>query len=323
MNLQQLRHFVALAEAGGFRRAAERLHMTQPPLSASIRRLEEDLGVVLLRRGTAGATLTELGEAVVGEARSALFHLDQMRSIARSINVGASGRLKIGFVGSATFELMPRILPAFSRRFPEIRLEFEESTTERILAGLDESAFDVGFVRCPLARACQSRVEQIEFDTLAVALPLSHPMAAQPAVSLAALAEEPFVAYASRAVPGLHALVLRVCQQAGFVPRVAQEAVQTHMVLSLVESGLGVAIVPSASTRCVAGRVAVRKLSGLAQPAETGIALAYRSDRESPAGRRFREVVMAASAKPGNGTPATTVMPVRHEQAQDADAATS
>src|SRR5690606_10391658 len=126
MNLQQLRHLIALAENGGFRKAAEKLHMTQPPLSASIKRLEEDLEVTLLSRGSGGTTLTEIGQAIAAEARQALFHLEQMRVISKSFNLGATGRLRIGFVASAAFEFLPRMLPIFADQYPKVQLELQE-----------------------------------------------------------------------------------------------------------------------------------------------------------------------------------------------------
>lgn len=296
MNLQQLRHFVVLAETGNFHKAAARLHMTQPPLSASIRRLESDLGVVLFSRDAKGVKLTAAGIGVLEQARSALFYLQQVRDVARAITTGEGGCLRVGFIGSATFSFLPRVMPAYSKRFPHVRLELHESTTEKILAAVNERKLDLGLIRYPVYRASDATIEKVEFDTLAIALPLGHPLAKRDSIPLDALKSESFVIYSRTEVPNLHAMVIDVCQQANFVPHIAQETVQIQTILSLVESGLGVALVPSSAGRYAAGRIALRKLSGVKNPGTTGIAIAYRPDLETTVSRRFRETVKAALA---------------------------
>lgn len=297
MNLQQLRHFVTLAETGSFRKAAERLHMTQPPLSVSIRKLEEDLGLALFVRAAQGVTLTPAGESLLEPARSALFHLQQMRDVAQAVTAGEGGRLRIGFIGSAMFTLMPEVIKTYSRRYPGVRLLFEESTTESILARINDRALDLGLVRCPVYSASEIRIEQVEFDSLAVALPLSHRLAKKRVVQLSALSGEPFVLYSHTAVPNMHAMVVETCQRAGFVPLVAQEAVQIRTVLDLVESGLGVALVPALAAPHAEGRIVMRPLAGgVAHRGATGVALAYRPDRETAVSRRFRETVKEIAA---------------------------
>ncbi len=299
MNLQQLRHFVAVAETGNFRKAAGRLHMTQPPLSVSIHRLEKDLGVVLFSRELGGVKLTAAGVSVLEQARRALYFLQQIRDVAHAVTIGEGGCLRVGFIGSATVALMPRIMPIYLERFPRVRLELQESTTEGILSLINDRVLDVGLIRYPIYRACEATIEKVEFDTLAVALPMAHPLAGLDPVPLHALADEPFILYSKTAVPNLHAMVIETCQQANFSPHVAQETVQIQTVLSLVESGLGVALVPSLAGRYASGRIALRRLSGVANPANTGIALAYRPDLETAVGRRFRETVKEVALAAG------------------------
>lgn len=293
MNLQQLRHFVVLSETGNFHKAAAQLHMTQPPLSASIRRLESDLGVVLFIRDAKGVKLTAAGVSVLDQARSALFYVQQVRDVARAVTSGEGGHLRVGFIGSATFSFMPRVMPAYSERFPNVRLELHESTTEKILAAINERVLDLGLIRYPIYRACDATIEKVEFDTLAIALPLTHPLAKRKSISLDSLKSESFIIYSRTEVPNLHAMVIDLCQQANFAPHIAQETVQIQTVLSLVESGLGVALVPTSAGRYAAGRIALRKLTGVKNPGATGIAIAYRTDLETAVSRRFRETVRA------------------------------
>lgn len=293
MDTRQLRHFVALAETLNYHRAAERLHIAQPPLSASIRRLEEQLGVQLFERTRRGTTLTAAGAAALDDARRALFHAEQFGRTATAAAQGEAGVLRIGFVGSATYALMPQVMPLFRQRFAQVQLSLAESTTSRIVELLDKGDIDVGLLRFPLTQAGDVRVVPVERDVFVAALPQDSPLARRPRLALADLAQEPFVLYSAAEVPGMHAAVLLACQQAGFMPRVQQEAVQVQTVVSLVESGLGVALVPSVASRHVARNVTFKPLHGAGGGTEIGIALAWRPEAETPAARRFRETLQA------------------------------
>jgi DNA-binding transcriptional LysR family regulator len=291
MDLRQMRQLVVLAETLNFRRAAERLHIAQPPLSISIRRLEENLEVRLFERGRRGVRLTEAGRAALHDARLALFHAEQARRAARAAAAGEVGTLRVGFVGSATYALLPRALPEFRRRFPRVQLELTESTTARILARVEEETFDVGIVRSPVVRATPLRIETIERDVFAAVLPARHPLARSHRLRLADLAAEPFVFYSATEVPGLHAVALLACQAAGFTPRVSQEAVQVQTVVSLVESGFGVALAPSVAKRHSPERVVFRQLADPERTLAVGLALVYNAEPESGLVKRFRETL--------------------------------
>ncbi len=291
MDLRQLRQLVVLAETLNFRRAAERLHIAQPPLSISIRRLEESLDARLFERGRRGVRLTEAGRAALPDARLAIFHAEQARRAVRTAAAGEAGTLRVGFVGSATYALLPRVLPEFRRRFPRVQLELTESTTARILARVEEEAFDVGIVRYPLVRATPLQLQTIERDVFAAVLPARHPLARSRRLALADLAAEPFVFYSAAEVPGLHAVALLACQSAGFTPQVSQEAVQVQTVVSLVESGFGVALAPSVAKRHAPERVVFRRLSDQQSALAVGLALVYKAETETELVKRFREAL--------------------------------
>lgn len=295
MDLRQLRQLTVLAETLNFRRAAERLHMAQPPLSISIRRLEESLGARLFERGRRGVRLTEAGRAALHDARLAIFHAEQARRAARAAAAGEAGTLRVGFVGSATYALLPRALPEFRRRFPHVQLELAESTTARILARVEEETFDVGIVRSPVVRATPLQLETIERDVFAAVLPARHPLARSRRLRLADLAGEPFVFYSAAEVPGLHAVALLACQSAGFTPRVSQEAVQVQTVVSLVESGFGVALVPSVAKRHSSEQVVFRQLADPERTLAVGLALVYKAEPESGLVKRLRETLKPSS----------------------------
>lgn len=296
MDTRQLRHFVAVADTLNFHEAARRLHISQPPLSASIRKLEEQLGVPLFERTRRGTALTGAGRAALEDARRALFHAEQFGRVATAAARGEAGTLRVGFVGSATYALMPQVMPLFRARFPDVQLILAESTTQRLLQDVEQGSIDAGLLRFPVVRATSARILPVERDVFVAALPVQHPLARKRRVSLAQLAHEPFILYSAQAVPGLHATALLACQRAGFVPHVQQEAVQVQTVVSLVESGLGVALVPSVASRHATRNVTFRPLQGAGADTDIGIALAWRPDRETSAAQRFRETLQGLTA---------------------------
>lgn len=290
MELRQLKQFVAVADLLSFRRAAERLHMAQPPLSVAIRKLEDELGAELFERRGRTIRLTPAGHEALRTSRRCLADADEVRRATLSAAKGESGRVRVGFVGSATYSVLPRLIPAFRRRYPGIDLELRESTNLELLALLEQERLDVGLLRYPTASASALNFQVVERDVFHAVVPKKHPLAAQRSVSLKALAQEPLIDYASTKVPGLHAMVMLAFQHAGLSPRVVQEATQVQTVVSLVESGLGVALVPSVSSRFASKNVVFRPVRGLPAAAAISIALAYRAQNESAAAKRFREV---------------------------------
>lgn len=270
MELRQLRYFVALAETGNFHRAAEKLNISQPPLSVAIRRLEDELGTSLFDRGSRGASLTPAGAASLDLARTTLAHADRFRAAVREGAAGERGRLRIGFVGSATFDLLPRLIPEFRQRYPLVELDLEESTSVDIARRLEAGSMDVGLVRLPLLEVAAVQTRVIDYDELHAAIPSASRFARTESIALEALANEPFVLQGRISI--LHAISLMACHAAGFVPRVAQEAAQLSAVLSLVRSGLGVALVPARAVHSVPQGVRLIRLARRV-PIETGVAL--------------------------------------------------
>jgi len=163
-----------------------------------------------------------------------------------------------------------------------------------IVEWVDDGELDVGLVRTPLLQGTHASLMPLEHDEFVAALPRANPLAVQPELKLASLASESFVMYASGQARGLRAAAMLVCQGGGFVPRIAQEAVQIQTLLSLVESGLGVALVPSVMQRFQSPKIAYRRIVDLPPSARTGLALVYRPNMESAAARRFRAVAARA-----------------------------
>jgi DNA-binding transcriptional LysR family regulator len=301
MELRQLRQFAVLAETLSFRGAADRLHMAQPPLSVSIRKLEEEFGVRLFDRTQKGVQLTEAGRAALADARKSLFHATEAMRNAKATVHGVGGRLRIGFVGSSKYTLLPRLLPLFRSQYAEVMLELHEGSNTKITRAIEARDLDVGVVRVPFASLNKLNYETVETDVFVAALPAGHRLTAQPTVSITDLADEPFVHYAADVVPGLHALTMLCFQSSGHFPRGGQEAVQVQTVICLVESGLGVALVPSRSRVQLTDRWTIRELAPLPPMAHIGLAVIYDPEYEPATARRFRALALQLSSEPEAG----------------------
>lgn len=245
VDLRQLRQFVAVAEELHFHRAAARLHMSQPPLTAAIRRLEEAIGSELIQRGNRTLGLTAAGKVLLEEARATLQQADHALVATRDAAAGRTGTVRVGYVGSALYGRLPRVIRAFRVSHPQVRLELIEATSARQVALLRGQRLDVGVLVPPVHEVGDMQLRAFDTDRLAIALPRSHPRAGDASLALSALAAEPFVLWPAREGQGFHAQVVRLCAAAGFVPHVVQEAHGMHAVLSLVAVGAGIAIVPA------------------------------------------------------------------------------
>jgi len=281
MDLRQLRYFTALAETLNFHRAAERLNISQPPLTVAIRKLEAELGVALFERGTRGVRLTAAGEAALVPAREALAQAQLVREAVAQGGRGQLGRLRIGFVGSAVSERLPRIISAYRQQFPRVELELEEGASAEIVEAIEARKLDAGLVRLPIMRRVALELDVIEDDELVAAMPESHALARRKAIALEELEGQPFILHGPVSV--LHVTTILACQKAGFTPRVAQEGTQVQTILSLVQSGLGVGLVPARMARFAPESV---RLMPLTEPIAIEMGIAYRPDAE-PLVRNF------------------------------------
>jgi DNA-binding transcriptional LysR family regulator len=244
MDSRRLNAFVAVAEELHFGRAAQRLHMTQPPLSILIRGLEADLGVKLLRRSSRLVELTEPGRVLLDEARQILDRLDQAERRTIQAGAGIRGELSIGFITPSIYSFLPTRLQAFRKQFPDVRLTLHESMSDVQLRDIFARKLHVGFVAAPVSdeRLAQQVVAR---EPLVAALPARHALAARKGtLPVARLQDQPFILFPRGSAPGLFDQILGFCQSAGFSPRIEQEAVQSQTIVGLVSAGLGVAVVP-------------------------------------------------------------------------------
>lgn len=293
MNLRQLTQFVTLAETGNFHRAAAKLHMAQPPLSVSIRKLEEELGAALFDRTSAGVRLTPAGQSMRAHADRALFHAQQCQLAVQAATRGEAGLLRLGFVGTATYSLLPRLITGFRKRYPHIDLELAEHTTADALDGLVARELDAAIVRYPVVDPRAFRVMPLDADEFVLAVSSRSPLARRKTLALSEAAHEPFIMYSPRRVPGLFSIASLRCQQSGFSPRIAQEAAQVQTILSLVQSGLGVALVASVSRQYLPTGVKLLTLSDTPPQFALGLALVTPQENPSRVAQTFEQFALA------------------------------
>jgi DNA-binding transcriptional LysR family regulator len=243
---------VAVAEELNFRRAAERIHVSQPSLSAQIRQLEKEIGARLLNRDTHRVSLTAAGEYFLESSRRILRDSEDTVHITQRISSGEMGKLTIGFVGSLGHDLMPRILRAFRRDHPEVELNLLEMDTTDQIRELNARALDVGLMGLGLPEATPDlQLALIDEEPLMAALPEDHPLLQNnpKSIPVSALAEESFYLADRDSAPLYNPWIFVLCQQAGFTPNVVKETGTHIVVLGYIAAGLGVTILPAQFAR--------------------------------------------------------------------------
>lgn len=240
----QLRYFSAVAERLHFGRAAQALHISQPPLSRAIRALEEALGVALFTRTRRRVELTPAGARLLEEARRLGAQLERAVSGVRALAAGEEGRLRIGFVSLADYGLLPGLLKAYKAARPRVRLALREMLSPDQAGALQAGELDFGLLLPPVRGAASLEHIVVQRERFVVALPARHPLARSRRIAMRSLAGEPLVMVPKEIAPGLYDIVANLAAKAGFSPNVAQEAIQMQTVVSLVSSGLGAAVVP-------------------------------------------------------------------------------
>lgn len=275
IELRQFRQFIVVAEELSFRRAADRLNMAQPPLTATIKRLEDTIGAILIERTNRINRLTEAGRVFLEEARKAVNQADQAVSAAQRAAAGLTGALRVTFVASAAREILPSILLRFRERYPAVKLELREAMTAQQIDLLKAQEADLGFVVPPLHEADNLSSEVIARYPLVAAIPERHPLARFEQIKLSDLAHDPWILFAARQGPGLHRIIIDACARAGFAPRIGQEAPQMETIVNLVAGGMGVALVSRMLATSGRKGVAFRDLNGPGAPVEFELAIAY------------------------------------------------
>src|SRR5213593_515059 len=267
MELRHLRYFAAVAQYLNYSEASRRLHVAQPAISQTILDLEDELSVKLLLRTKRTVQLTAAGTAFVREAREILRRANEAQHLAQRAARGEVGTLGIAFFGAASAPILPALVQAYRRKFPDVELHLFEMNPDQQLAAFDEGRIHLGFTRSlPPDRRSEFKEELLYKDLLVIALPTAHALAKQKVVNLKALAGEPFVQFHRDGAPSLFDEVIGVCRRAGFSPRIVNEPNFMATVMTLVESGLGVSLIPYCVRTLNRPHVAIRPITPKSLP---------------------------------------------------------
>ncbi|MFD3731632.1 LysR family transcriptional regulator [Streptomyces sp. NPDC058632] len=244
MELRQLRSFLALAEECHFGRAAARLHVAQPALSQQIKQLERELGLPLFHRSTRHVELTEAGRHLTDYARALVTEEERARIHLRELATGHAGRVSVGFIGTATYDVLPKVARTVRAKLPGITLDLRgELLTPLLVEGLLSGTFDLAVLRGAVSEE-NIRTTPLRSEPLVAVLPSHHRLAGRRSIPLKALADEPFVIHPSQSRSSMYDRVLSACRRAGFRPAPLTEVGETATLVVLVAAGHGVALVP-------------------------------------------------------------------------------
>lgn len=294
MELRHLRYFLAVADELNFGRAAQKLRIAQPPLSQQIRGLEEELGVELFTRSKHKVELTRAGADLAKEAAHILSRVRRMEEQASLLSQGQTGTLVISSGPTIMATVLRRALPIFAQQYPKVSLEFRDYLSARSLTALKEGTVDLGFL-VPPNRTDGLSTEEVLTEPIVAALPANHALANRKELALAELAAEQFITLSTRVAQSYREQVIAYCQQEGFEPKMLHETTSIWANLLLVETGVGVTLLPSSARKVFAHRIAYVPLSSPATSIK--YVVAWRKDNRSPALQAFLDVVRNGPAK--------------------------
>lgn len=289
MELRHLRYFVAAAEALNISQAAKHLHVSQPPLSRQIRDLEHEIGTALFDRGHKKLKLTPAGEYFLQEAKKILLQAQRAARLAKAAGRGQAGQMTIAFLSPLGGMFLPRILRAFSQKFPLVDVDLVEMVPREQLEALLDHRIDLAFVaKAEVESAKEFAFEPVMEVELRLALAPEHRLAKLRHIPLAKLEEERFIIFKRSAAPATHDFLLRLCRSAGFEPNVVKQSDRAQSILDLVAAGVGVSIVPEHFQRYQADLV-LRPL--VPSPATLSLCAVWRQNDQSPALHALRAMI--------------------------------
>ena len=292
IELRPLRYFVAVAEEMHFGRAAARLHMTQPPLSQTIQALESQLGTPLFSRTRRSVALTAAGRALLPEAQRLLMQAESLPALVQRAAAGESGQLRLAFVSSADYSVLPIALREFRSAYPAVQIDLREATSDVQLEELAAGNIDLGILIPPVPDKLKTILDYFPVLTepLVLALPADSKLAtATRKVSLKSFAGLPLIIFPRRLAPALHDQILGCFREAGLTPSIEQEAIQMQTIVGLVAAGMGIALVPHSVSNLKRPGVEYRALKEASPLVEIG--LAWRRDNTSPVLQSFLDLI--------------------------------
>jgi len=286
MELRQLRYFIALSEELHFSRAAERMHVSQPPLSRQIRQLEAELKVDLLYRTTRRVELTDAGRAFAGEARQIMARVAHAADLATQANRGLVGQLVLGYT-PARVNIVARAVKAFTRLYSNVRISLRDMSGHNVQLVRD-GRVDVGFVALPVEETGLA-VETLLHERFVVAMPVRHPLAPRRSIPIRELAKEPNLLFPRHVNPVGYDIVVGLCQRRRLTMNIVLEVENLHMRMELVRAGFGIAVLRSSAAQALHhSDLIFRRLQG---SPTMGVGIAYSLENRSPALQLFNDCV--------------------------------
>lgn len=244
VELRHFKYFVAVAEELHFRKAAEKLFISQPGLSRQIKQMEENLGVKLFERNNKNVILTPAGIYLKNELQIVLKNIENITNQAKLITEGKMGSIKMGYVGSAMQSVIPNLLVRFTKDFPNIKFGLSELDNNKQVNALLSNDIDVGFVRMNQVPK-DLEIRPIWKETFSVVLPKTHKMTPRKFKNLAQLKEESFIFFEKNYSPVYYERVMSIFEEAGFSPNISHSTVHANTIFRLVENNFGLSIVPT------------------------------------------------------------------------------
>jgi DNA-binding transcriptional LysR family regulator len=290
MELRQIRSFLSISETLHFGRTAKLIHLSQPALSLQIRALEEEIGVRLFERNRRKTTLTAAGLAFRDDAAAAVSQLDQAIRRARLAGDGKLGLLRVGFISTAGNEIVPNLVRRFRDSNPDIVFSLRNILTTDQIQMLVAGSLDVGFLRLPIGEHPELEVVEVHREPFVVVTPLTHKLAKRKKVALHELSGQDFVMYERSYAPGFHDLIFGMLRDAGVVPNVCQTAGQMPTLISLVDSGMGISILPASAVKNSVASVVACEIAGTIPRSK--IALAVNRENRAAIVGNFRSLAL-------------------------------
>jgi DNA-binding transcriptional LysR family regulator len=293
MELRHLRYFATLAQELHFGRAAEKLHISQPPLSTQIQDLENELGVSLFERNRRQVKLTEPGKVFLKSTRTILTDIHKAVEEVQAADRGDLDTLSVGYRSAVMLNIISPILKQFQTNYPNVRLKFAQGSLTELYDAVNEHRLDIGFIDAPVSQHDADKsnnninglpVLQLR---LAIAVPAGHPLAKRKSVSLNEFAADDFIFMNPQAVPSVHDLWIGLCQQAGFSPKVKNRCDQLSEVLTYVAAGYGITFAPDNIQGMWSDMITYLELE---DPAYVSIFMIHSNDNESKSMQAFRRV---------------------------------
>jgi DNA-binding transcriptional LysR family regulator len=285
MELRHLLYFKTVAETLHFRQAAEKLFISQPPLSRQIKELERELGVLLFTRKNRRVSLTDAGRYFKQEIDSIFERLEESKSVIRQIHKSDSGELKIGYISSVYQSHLADVLIAMRSEFPFVKTNLFEMPTLSQIKALEEDRIDVGILRAPV-QSDKLKIETLFFDPFMVVVPRAMKDLKHRNDLKAYLSKSPFIFFSKDFAPHYNNKLIEICGRLGFKPETAHESNNVHSILQLIEAGLGVSILP-ASLKQQYGHLKVTFIELKNVRVNTEVILAYKQSNKSAALKWF------------------------------------